>query len=206
MRRGHVGAVCALALMFVFACGVVRETYLGKVEDVVEAHHEVKDPWDITAAPNKGDWTQCDISKVAEAPRRPLAIQKRGLRPSPEFRKAFKTGKRILNMMENPTQERQTFTNPSDLQAWGWTLAEMSEDVIKSTLGNYAVALKAKGISIDSPTLSGVKWTHSRETVHDGVKYPVSSYLKPIPHASKRKKREEQLTLQLPRQPAVHTP
>jgi len=46
---------------------------------------------------------------------------------------------------------------------------------IDRTLSNYAVELKAKGLSAVSPDVQGVKWTHTKVTVHNDVKYPVGS-------------------------------
>lgn len=172
MRRRYIGAVAVVAFMFIFACALVGSTF-AKVENVVDRRDGV---YDVSNSSLDDDIAQYPLSRTTRAAARGNFLRKRGLRSSREFKKALKTGRRILKELDSPKKStKPPFDKTSDLQDWGWQSIEMSEEAIRSTLSNYAVVLKAKGISINSPTLVGVKWTHTHETEHEGLKYPVRS-------------------------------
>lgn len=169
MRRWYLGALCA-ALMVFCTCGSLFEQFASDSEDVNEVSHVtpgLPTALDATSEDHTGhDGALSSVSDLTST----TTQRKRGLRSSPDFKQARARGRKILEAFDDGDSP---FQRVSDLRDWGWSPADLSQEVVRDILGQYVGVLKAKGISVESPTLHGVQWTHDRETVHDGVKYLV---------------------------------
>ena len=95
--------------------------------------------------------------------------------PDPDFAKAQDRGKKLLCYLQNPDSAPQTKWNKYDeIADWGWTL-KVRKDIfmVGAAFEGAEKATKDMGLSVDAPPNVNYHWVHNRETVHDGITYPV---------------------------------
>jgi hypothetical protein len=101
-------------------------------------------------------------------------VLERGLLHSGDHKRDRDKGERMICSFKDPsTAPPAKFTSVPDLAAWGWDSTPMTPQDVTRVLANYAVELKASGLSVDTPPVQGIEWQHARSTVHDGKTYPV---------------------------------
>jgi len=93
---------------------------------------------------------------------------------SANYKSCKTTGRKILCAFDNPSRASATsFTSFSQLDDWGWTQSDLPAFSVSTELEDYADELSAKGFNVESPTMRGIKWVHTKETTHDRKRYPV---------------------------------
>ena len=97
---------------------------------------------------------------------------------STEYKSCRDRGRKILYAFDNPGRApRISFTSFSQLEDWGWTKTELPDWIVGADLDEYATELNARGFSVEAPPMRGIKWEHTKETNHNGKRYPVRPVL-----------------------------
>lgn len=177
MRQRPHGIFIIAVLMLLLACASLLKTYISTTVNNVHIDwrqvHASEGIFlgDLTPTASLDD----EDSSSAQSSFHHARLRKRQVRRS-AFQKALKTGQKILSSFDGPARQkpRAAFDKTSDLEDWGWKSTALDAQTIRQTLGNFAAVLEAKGISVSAPTMRGVRMIHAKETVHGGVKYPVS--------------------------------